>query len=107
MPISLPAPRWPSELLEDGPPDDPSILLGGAAEIGQAPHRILAMRINPNTLAIDYRHDVDEEAYEDYQLEEMLDELTFMDDIDKSVLVPMGGAHYVIWMMPFSTAGQD
>jgi hypothetical protein len=65
------------------------------------------MRINPNTLAIDYRHYVDEEAYEDYQLEEMLDELTFMDDIDKSVLVPMGGAHYVIWMMPFSTAGQD
>jgi len=107
MPVSLPEPRWPAELEEEGPPDDPTILLSGAAEIGQATHRILAMRINPGTLAIDYRQDVDEDVYEDYQLEEMLDELTFMDDIDKSVLVQMGGGHYVVWMMPFSETGLD
>jgi hypothetical protein len=107
MPVSLPVSRWPSELQEDGPPEDPAILLGGAAEIGQAPHRVLAMRINPSTLAIDYRKDVDEEVYDEYQLEEMLDELTFMDDIDKSVLVPMGGAHYVVWMMPISSLPVD
>ena len=35
MPIRLPEPRWPSELTEEGPPEDPSILLGGAAEIGE------------------------------------------------------------------------
>ena len=102
MPVCLPEPRWPSELLEEGPPEDPSILLGGPAEIGKAPHRVLAVRLNRNTLAIDYRTDVAEDIYADYQLEGMLDELTFLDDIDKSVLVPIEGAHYVVWMVPFS-----
>jgi hypothetical protein len=107
MPVSLPEPRWPTQLHEEGPPDDPAILLGGTAEIGAVSHRVLAMRINPNTLTIDYRQDVNEEAYDAYQLEEMLDELTCMDDIDTSVLVPMGGGHYVVWMMPFSETGLD
>jgi hypothetical protein len=107
VPVRLPEPRWPSELLEEGPPEDPSIVLGGAAEIGQAPHRVMAVRLNPNTLAVDYRDDVQENVYADYQLEDRVDELTFLDDIDKSVLVPIGGAHYVIWMMPFSYAGRD
>ena len=102
MPVCLPEPRWPSELLEEGPPEDPSILLGGAAEIGKAPHRVLAVRLNPNTLAVDYRRDLEEDVYADYQLEGVLDELTFLDDIDKSVLVPIGGGHYVVWMIPFS-----
>jgi hypothetical protein len=39
----------------------------------------------------------DPDVYADYQLEDMLDELTFMDDIDKSVLVPMSGGAYVRW----------
>jgi len=107
MPVSLPQPRWPSELLEEGPPDDPSILLGGAADIGPARHRVLAVRINPGTMAIDYKRDLDQDVYADYQLEEMLDELTFLDDIDRSVLVPMEGGNYVVWMMPFSNAPTD
>jgi hypothetical protein len=102
MPVRLPEPRWPSELLDEGPPEDPSILLGGAAEIGKAPYRVLAVRLNAHTLAVDYRTELDEDVYADYQLEGMLDELTFLDDIDKSVLVPIEGGHYVIWMMPFS-----
>ncbi len=105
MPVHLPAPRWPSELIEEGPPEDPLILLGGAAEIGKAPHRVMAVRLNPATLAVDYRVDLDEGVYADYQLEGLLDELTFLDDIDKSVLVAINDAHYVIWMMPFSDAG--
>jgi hypothetical protein len=100
MPVSLPEPQWPATLMEQGPPEDPAILLGGVAVIGQAPHQLLAMRINPRTLAIDYQPDVDQDVYADYQLEEMLDELTFMEDIDKSSLVPMSGAAYVLWMMP-------
>ena len=102
MPVRLPEPRWPAELLEEGPPEDPSILLGGAAEIGKAPHRVLAVRLNPSTLSVDYRANLEEDIYGDYQLEDMLDELTFLDDIDKSVLVPIEGGYYVIWMMPFS-----
>ncbi len=107
MPIRLPEPRWPSELLEQGPPEDPSILLSGAAEIGKAPYRVLAVRLNPNTLAVDYRADLNEDIYADYEVESMLDELTVLDDIDKSVLVPIAGGHYVVWMLPFSDAGRE
>jgi hypothetical protein len=42
----------------------------------------------------------DPDVYADYRLEDMPDDLTFMDDIDKSVLVPMSGGAYVRWMMP-------
>ena len=107
MPVRLPQPQWPAELQEVGPPQDASILLGGAAAIGEAPHRVLAVRVNPKTLAVDYRAELDEDVYADYQLEDMLEELTFMDDIDKSVTVPIGGGHYVIWMMPFSQAARS
>ena len=107
MPIRLPEPRWPSELLEQGPPEDPSILLGGAAEIGKAPYRVLAVRLNPDTLAVDYRADLNEDIYADYEVESMLDDLTVLDDIDKSVLVPIAGGHYVVWVLPFSDAGRE
>jgi hypothetical protein len=107
MPVQLPAPEWPSELVEAGPPEDPFILLSGPARIGDAPYRVLAVRVSPNTLGIDYRYDLGEEVYADYQLDEMLDEFTFLDDIDKSVLVPIEHGHYVIWMLPSSDTGQD
>jgi hypothetical protein len=108
VPIHLPEPRWPSELLEQGPPEDPSILVGGAAEIGEALYRVLAVRLNPNTLSVDYRADLNEDIYADYEIEGMLDELTVLDgDIDKSVLVPIAGGHYVVWMLPFSDAGRE
>jgi len=107
MPISLPQPLWPSELQEEGPPEDPSILLSGAAEIGKSPHRVMAARINPKTLSIDYRAELGEDVYADYQLEDRLDDLTFLDGIDESVLVPMGGGHYIVWMVPFGHAERD
>jgi hypothetical protein len=46
-------------------------------------------------------------VYADYQLEDTLVELTFLDDIDKSVLVPIEHGHYVIWMLPSGDTGQD
>jgi hypothetical protein len=107
MPVQLPAPEWPSELLEAGPPEDPLILLSGPARIGKAPYRVLAVRVNPNTLGVDYRYDLGEDVYADYQLEDTLDALTFLDDIDKSVLVPIEHGHYVIWMLPFGDTGHD
>jgi hypothetical protein len=107
MPVQCPAPVWPSELLEAGPPDDPFILLSGPARIGGAPYRVLAVRINPNTLGINYRDDLAEDVFADYQLEDILDELTFLDDIEKSVLVAIEHGHYVIWMLPFSDTCQD
>ena len=48
-----------------------------------------------------------EEVYADYELETMLEELTFLEDIDRSVLVPIADASYVVWVMPFSETGRD
>jgi hypothetical protein len=107
MPVRLPELLWPSELLEEGPLEDPSILLGGPAAIGKAPHRVVAVRIDPTTLAVDFRTDLDEDVYADCQVEDMLDELTFLEDIDQSVLVPLAGGSYVIWLMPFGDTGRD
>lgn len=45
MPVRLPESRWPAELLEDGPDEDPSILLSRAVEIGNVLHRLLAVRV--------------------------------------------------------------
>lgn len=105
MPVQLPLPEWPPELLEAGPPADPFILLSGPARIGEAPYRVLAVRLNPNTLGVDYRYDLGEDVYAGYQLEEMLDEFTFIDDLDKAVLVPIEHGHYVIWMLPSGDTG--
>jgi hypothetical protein len=65
------------------------------------------VRINPNTLGVDYRYDLAEDTYADYQLEDTLDELTFLDDIDRSVLVSIERGHYVIWLLPCGDARQD
>jgi hypothetical protein len=86
-----------------GPSEDPFILLSGPASIGEVPYRVLAVRINPNTLGVDYRYD---KVYADYRLEDTLDELTFLDDIDESVLVPIEHDHYVIWMLPSGDTGR-
>lgn len=107
MSVHFPPPNWPSDLNEQGPAEDPSILLGGDAVIGTAHHRVIAVRMNPRTLSVDYRADVAEEIYDDYQLEDMLDAVTFLDDIDNSVLVALGGKHYVIGMMPSSAASHE
>ena len=107
MPIKIPQTVWPTELTEEGPSQDVSILLTGMANIGPAPHRVLAVRLDPTTLSVDYRPDLDESAYAEYQLDELVDDLTFLDDLDASVLVPMGDGEYVVWMMPFSNLGED
>lgn len=107
MPIRLPETTWPSQLTEEGPPEDPAVLLSGMASIGPAPHRVLAVRINPSTLSVDYRADLDEAVYAEYQLEEMVDDLTFLDELDASVLVPMGAGEYVVWMMPYADLEEE
>ena len=104
MPIHFPEPRWPVELLEEGPEEDPSILLGGVAEIGNARHRISAVRVSPRSLRVDFRADLKKNVYADHELEVMLEELSFFvnffDSIDQSVIVPLESGTYVIWMVP-------
>ena len=100
MPVRLPALNWPVELLENGPDEDPSILLSGAAAIGTVLHRILAVRVNPSHAQVDFRADLDEGVYADYQLEVMLEELNVFDNVDRSAVVPLESGNYVIWMVP-------
>jgi hypothetical protein len=103
MAIFFPEPRWPSELLEEGPEEDRSVLLRGAAEIAGARHRILAVRVGRSTLEVDVRDDLDESIYDDYRLQDMLDELGFFENVDQSVLVHLETGHYVIWMVPWGS----
>jgi hypothetical protein len=107
MPTALPDIVLPNELHEDGPEDDPEILLSALVNIGPAPYRICALRIDPASLEVDYREDVDEEAYDELDLDELLDDLTMRDDLDASVLVPMNGASYIVWIKPHLGADED
>jgi hypothetical protein len=107
MPIALPEIVMPNELTEAGPSDDPEILLSGVVNIGPAPYRLLALRIDPSSLEVDFREDVDEDEYEELELEDMLDDLSMSDDLDASVLVPMNGASYVVWIRPYRDSDDD
>ncbi|MDQ2804090.1 MAG: hypothetical protein M3Y41_15960, partial [Pseudomonadota bacterium] len=86
--------------LEEGPEEDPSILLSGVAEFGTAPHRVLAVRVNATNLRVDFLAGVDADIYADHELEVMLDELRFFGSIDRSVVVRLESGDYVIWMVP-------
>jgi hypothetical protein len=109
MPIRFPEPHWPVELLEEGPDEDRSILLGGVAEIGNALHRILAIRVSTRHLhlQVDFRNDLKKYIYADHELEVMLDELRFFGSIDRSVVVPLESGSYVIWMVPSGDERRD
>jgi hypothetical protein len=67
----------------------------------------LALRIDPSSLEVDFREDVDEDEYEELELEDMLDDLSMSDDLDASVLVPMNGASYVVWIRPYRDSDDD
>lgn len=81
--MSIPFPRcaWPATLDERGPKEDPSILLAGSAEIGNAPARIIAIRIS-RTLrcAPDYRQDVPAGIYQWNNLDTGLE--TFLENAE-------------------------
>ena len=81
-------------------------VVSGAASVGQGMETALA-QICADTLGVDYRNDLEEDVYADYQLEDTLDELTFLDDIDKSALVSIDHGHYVIWMLPSGDTCHD
>jgi hypothetical protein len=64
--MSIPFPQcvYPATLEERGPKEDPSILLTGMAEIGNAPALIIAIRISRTLRSTpDYRQDVPAGVY--------------------------------------------
>jgi hypothetical protein len=102
MPVRMPQLLWPAELQEEGPHQDPSIVLGGAAEIGGASYRIHAMRINLDTLEPDVRDDLDEGVYAEHRVHVIFEELIFLDDFDRSSVLSLESGDYIFWMAPVS-----
>ena len=114
MPIPFPKCVWPTTLDERGPNEDPSILLIGMAEIGNAPAQIIAIRIS-RTLrhAPDYRQNVPAGIYDvndlDKGLESFLENAEDLtDDLSDALgehapsIVQLEPGAYMLWILPLA-----
>lgn len=76
MAVACPPIEWPGSLDEQGPPEDPAIVLKGTARIGGAPLKIVAIRVDLELRRMpDYKPGVPAAAYETTALETTLEEL--------------------------------
>jgi hypothetical protein len=114
MPIPSPRCAWPATLDACGPQEDPSILLTGSAEIGDAPARIIAIRIGRMLRRVpDYRNDVPAEIYRTANLDAGLE--TFLENVEdlsaelSDVLGDYGPSvmhldtgSYMMWILPLA-----
>ena len=114
MAVQCPRCRWPDMLEERGPTEDPSILLTGAAHIGEAEVCVVAIRIDATLRwSPDFRRAVPESSYRANGLDEILEttleevqsvasELAeFLGDSHSGVIELATGA-YRVWVMPAS-----
>lgn len=102
MSVECPACEWPLFLEEQGPREDPTILLTGTARIGKAAIKIIAVRINRNLRAApDYRSDVQRHCYHvggyDSILSTILEEF---EDAAAQVGDLLGEEHFNIVQLP-------
>ena len=100
MTIPCPTPQWPLGLLEVGPEQDPSIFLRSVAEIAGAAYELIAIRIDPITMAADLRDEVPIHVYRRLRIAGILDELCVFTDISDRSLVPLSTGAYVMLMFP-------
>lgn len=114
MAVAFPTCQWPDVLQEQGPREDPSILLTGTAYIGDAMIKVIGIRVNLLRRATpDYRLDVPMARYRDggYDsvLNTLLDEFEdvaaqlgefFGEEHTNIVELPTGS--YQIWVVPVS-----
>ena len=89
MTIPCPTPQWPSCLPEVGPQQDPSIFLRSVADVGGAAYELIAIRIDPITMAADLRDEVPMRLYRKLRIAGILDELSVFTDISDRPLVPL------------------
>jgi hypothetical protein len=99
MLIPAPAIRWPVSFVEEGPVEDPAIMLSGAVEIGSTHFRVSALRMRDGLRMPDYRDGVPESAYED-AMDGMLDDVEDLVDSMEPELLTIGAAQYLLWMVP-------
>lgn len=114
MTTACPPCKWPTSLEEQGPREDPSILLTGIVYVGDAKIKIIAIRVNLDRRAMpDYRPDVPIARYQDGGYDSILDGILdefeeiaaqlgelFGEEHTNIVHLPMGS--YQIWVVPAS-----
>jgi hypothetical protein len=114
--MSIPFPRcaWPATLDERGPTEDPSIVLTGTAEIGDALARIIAIRISRKLRSTpDYRRDVPAGIYCRNNLDSGLEAfLENAEDLTAELSDALGGhvpsivqlepGAYMLWILPLT-----
>ena len=99
MPISAPEIDWPSEFREQGPDEDPAILLTGQAKIAGVAFKVTALRMCKGTRTPDYREHVPEESYE-ASLDNMPEDIEDLVESIQPELVALNEADYLLWMVP-------
>jgi hypothetical protein len=67
VPIQTPELHWPTELVEAGPQDDPSRLLGGTTSLSGVQHHVYAPRVQLDHITPDFRADLDQSLYADHE----------------------------------------
>lgn len=100
MTVACPAPQWPEGLLEEGPPEDPTILLRGEARIGGARFTVTAVRVDPIRFGPDFRFDRTISVYAAYGLSELLDSLSELIDVAEASALRLSTGSYRLWMLP-------
>ncbi len=103
MPIPIPAIQWPAHLAEKGPAEDPAVLLSGQARIGGVSFKVMALRMRDGMRMPDYRPDVSGTLYED-AMEAMVADIEDLVDSMEPELIAVGGASYLLWMVPSARA---
>jgi len=99
MQVPTPPVQWPSEFIAEGPVQDPTILLTGRAEIGNAAYRIQAVRMRKGMRSPDYRSDVPQSAYNE-SLDRVVDDVQDIIESLSPQLVQIGEGHYLLWLVP-------
>jgi hypothetical protein len=99
MPVSAPEIDWPSELKEQGPAEDPGILLAGQAKIAGVTFKVSALRMAKGARTPDYRDEVPEETYE-ASLDNMPEDIECLVESIQPELISLSGADYLLWMVP-------
>jgi hypothetical protein len=112
--VEFPACVWPNVLEEQGPSEDPSILLTGTARIGGAEARIVAIRVSSTQeWAPDFKRGVAEDSYQGNGLDEVLQmaleefqavasELGDLLGDSRLSVVELATGHYSVWVIPAS-----
>ena len=112
MVVECPPCKWPSVLEERGPAQDPSILLIGAARIGETAVQVVAIRINATLRwSPDYRDGVADDTYRANGLDEALEgaleefqsgaaELEEFLGASGSSVVELATGTYRMWVIP-------